>query len=66
MSSKVELVELVELHMLLSRMSIQSVPGERGSRTYVAADGCAIKSMIAWKPGGLNRRASGVMIHVLL
>ncbi len=66
MSSKVELVGLVEMRMLLSRMLIWSVPGERGSRTYVAADGCAIESMIVRRPGGLNRRASGVMICVLL
>ncbi len=45
-SSKVELVGLVELRMLLSRMLIRSVPGERGSQMYVAADGCAIESMI--------------------
>jgi hypothetical protein len=64
-SSKVELVGLVELRVLMSRMLIWSVPGERGSRTYVAADGCAIESMIVRRPGRLNWRASGVMICVL-
>jgi hypothetical protein len=66
LSLKVKLVRLVELHMLLSRMLIWSVPGERGFWTYVAADGYAIESMIAQRPGRLNWRASGVMIHVLL
>ncbi len=65
-SLKVELVGLIELCMLLSRMLIWSVPGKRGSQTYVAADGCAIESMIARRPGGLNWKASGVMICVLL
>ncbi len=60
-SLKVELVESSESRLLFSRMLIWSVPGANVSRTYVAADGCAIESMNARRPGGLNQRALGEM-----
>ena len=51
--------------LLFRRMLIWSLPDARGSFTYVAADGYAIKSRIAHRPGGLKWSVSEMMTRVL-